>query len=169
MQPEILAIVIVAVVLTFTLGVTAFFVIKTTLREQDRRVITVVIQNIPFRFSCWQYNDMDTLRERLIMAVGALRQVWPTMQLYTLLDGVHVEVMASPSWVDAASGRTVAGLAIPSQKTVVVGNDFAALAHEFAHVMEAGPGRLPPPEDHRPWATNGIQAAIDSYEAQLKS
>jgi hypothetical protein len=136
-------------------------------REDQRRVVTVFYMGIPFRFTYWHGLDENKLKECLLLAIGALNAVWSTTNMYALLDGVHVNVMTSPTWSDPFTGRTIAGQSLPSSKTVVVGSDYAALAHELAHVIEAGPGRLGF-EDHASWASSGIQAAVDKYEGQLK-
>jgi hypothetical protein len=157
----------VASVIVLCLTVVGIYLWRTLAQEEQRRVVTVFYMGIPFRFTYWHGIDESKLKERLLLALGALSAVWSTTNMYALLDGVHINVMPSTTWSDSFTGRTIAGQSLPSGKTVVVGSDYAALAHELAHVIEAGPGRLGF-EDHASWARNGIQAAVDKYEGQLK-
>lgn len=109
--------------------------------------------------------DAAALRAALELALVKLQRVWPAERLNAVLGNVHIAVMAQPTWVNAA-GVKVAGEAFPGVCAVTVGSDLKALAHELAHLMESGMGRIPK-EDHAAWGPSGIQAAVDAYEAEL--
>lgn len=159
----------IAVVIAGLLGVTGIFLHKTLAAEKQRRIATVIVRGIAFHFSFWNGVNDARLTKAFTLAVEKLLVVWPLMDLYKMLDGVHINVASAETWMEPWSQRMVAGQSSPSTKTVQVGPSFAALAHELAHIVEAGPGRQAPSEEHAGWTEKGIQAAIDSYEADLKS
>lgn len=106
------------------------------------------------------------LRRALELALMKLQRVWPAERLNAVLCNVHIAVMEQPTWLNG-SGVKVAGEAIPSVCAVAVGSDLKALAHELAHLMESGLARIIVDESHAGWTAQGIQAAVDAYEAEL--
>lgn len=74
---------------------------------------------------------------------------------------VKIFVMPEKSWLDGA-GVKVAGVQIDN--VLEVGPDLAALCHEYAHLLE---DRIDQKVDdaHAGWAANGIQAAINGFDA----
>ena len=147
-------------------GVAVFFSVRSARAASQQLVLVVTVRGLAFRFTYWKDSiDSAKLRLALNLAVEKLTAVWALADLYKLLDGVHVNVARGKYWTDPYSGRNVAGSAVPSTKSVAVAEDLAALAHELAHVMEAGPGRIAV-EDHAKWQENGIAAAVESYERE---
>ena len=85
-------------------------------------------------------------------------------QMLPLRSKLKVYVDDMEAWTDQW-GRSVAGLTITD--VVMVGPSLAALCHELAHFAET---RLYGSTDelHTTWQTNGIQRALDVFEAWVK-
>lgn len=152
-------------------GVAVFLnITKTKTMMEQFTLVTVALPPSPQGLTLMRFyvkvlgrGPVEPVVSALTHACNALRAVWPDDQLHALLDGTFVIVMPSERWYQITSGRNVAGECIPGQQTINIGSDYAALAHELAHMMEAGPGRLPVNENHEGWSKNGIEAAIQSY------
>lgn len=158
--------ILVGIVVAALASVAVVGAVRSVKQAAQQMVLVVQVRGLAFRFTYWKDSvDATKLRLALNLAIEKLISVWVLADLYKLLDGLQVNVVKGKSWVDAYSGRAVAGSAAPSTKTIAVAEDLNALAHELAHVMEAGAGRIAT-EDHAKWQENGIAKAVESYEQE---
>lgn len=158
----------IAAVFVGIFGVIAYQLWKTFKVNEQMRVVTVYVQKLAFHI---EYTngavDGEKLKAHATKAIECLAAVWPVQQQVQLIDGLHVDVMPVKDWMDPSSTRKVAGLSFPSLRAVQVGSDLRALAHEMAHIMEAGMGRLSPAVEHEGWVEKGIFAALQVYETSF--
>lgn len=110
--------------------------------------------------------DVDHLQAAFRYALIALSRHSKGFPPQPMLADVRIFVMPENEWTDDW-GRRVAGL--QNDVNIVVGRDFAALAHELAHRVEVLMYGSPPGEpDHAHWAERGYNAAIEDYHAWLR-
>ena len=126
------------------------------------------VRSLAVRFSYREGLDPAIMCVAMTEALGAIAHVWPVVEISAVLDGVYINVLNVDSWTEPITRRNVAGLAVAGTNSVVVDCKLRALAHELAHLMEAGRGRLPPRIEHDDWEERGIYAAINGYEVWLE-
>lgn len=113
--------------------------------------------------TCWYVAPAsvppEVLRAALLRATGLLET---RAGLRCEWTGLRIFVVDGSAWVDEY-GRHIAG-ETTSPDALYVLRDLRALCHELAHVAEL---RATGTTDatHATWATNGVQRAIDAYEA----
>ena len=101
----------------------------------------------------------------LELALEALADLgpWDAARLQVVAAPLDVYVMGADVWTDGW-GRRVAGAQVG--RTLTVGKNLAALAHELAHLAEAVlEGAVD--ERHLGWEARGIRAAEADYQRRL--
>lgn len=112
--------------------------------------------------------DTPELRRALDLALTCLAEVYPLDTMQLTLNDMAIAVMPTESWAQPETGIMVGGEALVSLRTVRVNKSLSSLAHEMAHLIEAGPARMQVNESHGDWAARGVFAAIDKYQALLE-
>jgi hypothetical protein len=165
MSPALLAGLVVATVLLGA-GIAVFVAIRQTLAANAQvGTITVNTMGLAFHVRCWVGTDSVELSNAFRSACLSLLPVWSPEAQHEVLDGVFVVVTKVDAWQEPWSGREVAGIATPGTRTVAVDKGLRALAHEFAHLLEAKTPVGDPNREHAGWVDRGIQKAIEAYEA----
>lgn len=116
-------------------GVAIFLTLRKR-REQeqafDELFNPVAGAGVPVRAAGAVPTDLGTAFNNALAALAG--NPWPLDVLKAHLTGLRIAVRPEASWVDCAD-RRVAGLAYPGTKTIEVGSDLAALAHEMAEIV----------------------------------
>ena len=165
MHPAILVgIVVVLVGIAVAVG---FYLRKTLVRAALQLTGVAQVGGFPVRYFYLAGSTQDWfLRQAMELALAHLAKVWPPQELFRMLDGIFIAVAPAP-WRDE-TGATVAGQAFPSTLSVSVESRLEALAHELAHVVEAGPGRRAANHEHIDWDKQGIFEACAAFQAELR-
>lgn len=162
------AIVVGIVVVVVGIAAAVGFYLRKTL-ERTALQLTGVAQvgGFPVRYFYLVGATQDWyLRQAMELALAHLAKVWPPQELFRMLDGIFIAVAPAP-WRDE-TGTLVAGQAFPSTLSVSVEAQLESLAHELAHVVEAGPARRAVNHEHVDWDKRGIFAACTAFQVELR-
>lgn len=165
MTPVILGAIIILFAVTIAIAVTA--TVRSVQAAAHQRVGIAYVQGLATRFSYREDLDPLLMEAAMTTALNLLTRIWSPVIINAVLDGVFVNVLDVDDWVEPITRRTVAGVATPGTNSVTVDRKLKALAHELAHVLEAGRGRIVPRIEHDNWEERGIYNVIGEYELWL--
>lgn len=157
-----------AVVVAVILGIISWRLLSTLRALEKQRAGVAYVRGIAMRFTFWEGTDPVRLQHAVQNACSVLCDIWAPWVIVELLDGVHINVLNVEAWTDGTQQR-VAGVASAGTLTVSVDKSLKSLAHELAHIVEAGRGRVPPRIEHDGWTERGIYGALARYDEWLQN
>lgn len=166
MTPVILGAIIILFAVAIAIAVTA--TVRSVQAAAHQRTGIAYVKGLATRFTFRENLDPLLMEAAMTTALNLLSRIWPPVEINAILDGVFVNVLNIEAWDEPITRRRVAGLALPGTNSVVVDKHLKALAHELAHVLEAGRGRLAPRIEHDNWDERGIYNVLGEYELWLK-
>lgn len=166
MTPVILGAIIILFAVVVAIAVTA--TVRSAQAAAHQRVGIAYVKGLATRFTYREDLDPLMMEAAMTTALNLLSRIWPPVEINAILDGVFVNVLDVDDWVEPITRRNVAGVATPGTNSVTVDRKLKALAHELAHVLEAGRGRIVPRVEHDNWDERGIYNVLGEYELWLK-